>query len=313
MLHNKKARHHSSAEKIKNLFFVLVLIFVTAIAGVVIYNFYFSSQFSEITNFRELYATEIQLPIISKFAVSDLDKNRFYHLQKSDRLEFNQQVIGAATGDKPVAPIEIELIDPKIGRLILISWQKPKYGDYHLVNIYRSEDADVSPELIADNLAVSGFYQDTSVIDGVTYYYEIRSAYQAEENIVESEYNLAYPIASSDETPPLTPKDVVVQKTNKIGELKIKWKNPPDDDFKAIKIYRTQQPGDIGESDLIAEIKDESAEFIDSDVEGNIVYYYTLTSIDNSDNESTKEILLSTQGNPAPFFQPVNANSNINS
>lgn len=86
---------------------------------------------------------------------------------------------GQSTQDiwAPAPPRNVSLSAQETPPKISISWEDPipKDADFANVRIYRSQQENMLGELIASN--VSGYsYEDTSVVNGVTYYYTLRSA-----------------------------------------------------------------------------------------------------------------------------------------
>lgn len=301
-------------EKINNLIFLMVLIIVAAVAVYVVYNFYYSSQFTEIASFKQTHAVTNNLPVITNFAMQKIDNSDFYRLQKDGYKEYNRQVLGVATGDSaPIAPTSLKIIDPQIGRTLMLFWQQPLYAKYDLVRIYRTDEENGEPEMIADNLAKSGHYLDKQVKDNTTYYYEIRSVAKLTETELESENNLVLIGQATDTTPPTSPKNVQVIDTAVGEELKISWENPLDADLMQINIYRSESLGPVNDNDLITSITDGATNYTDSSVVNNTVYYYVVTAVDNSGNESTKYIFQTAPGNSTPFIGlNSNTNNNIN-
>jgi len=297
-------------EKINNLIFLVVLIIVAAVAVYVVYNFYYSSHFTEIASFKQTHAVTNNLPVITNFAMQKIDNSDFYRLQKDGYKEYNRQVLGVATGNSaPIEPASLKIIDPQIGRTLMLFWQQPLYAKYDLVRIYRTDKENGEPEIIADNLAKSGHYLDRQVKDNTTYYYEIRSVAKLASAEIESENNLVLIGQAIDTTPPTSPENVQVIDTTAGEELKISWKNSLDSDLAQINIYRSESLGPVNDNNLITSITDGTTNYTDKSVVNNTVYYYIITAVDSSGNESTKDIFQAAPGNYTPF---VGLNSNTN-
>lgn len=292
---------------------IACLLAVLIIAAYLVYSLYFQQKLSDTTQSDLTIGQASSLKIISEFGVDKLDDKSFYFLKKSERLEYNRQTMGVSTGkDAPVPPVNISVYDPKIGRTLIIYWLQPEYLDYQFVRIYRGESANGEKKLVADELPVSGQFRDSDLQNDVIYYYEVRSVATVGESQTESGDNIVYPGFATDKTPPVSPENVTVTNTAQGNELAISWINPPDDDLAEIIIYRTEKFGEVNNNTEIARITDGSEIYLDQTVSDNIIYYYTITALDETDNESPRSLLITEQGNSHPFSLPSNNNSNIN-
>lgn len=292
----------------KNLLAVICLLAVLIVAAFLVYYLYFQTQFSAINVAQQAQIQAASLPIISSFGADKLDTESFYYLKKSGRLEYNRQTIGLSTGkDAPLPPIDISVYDPKIGRTLIIYWRKPEYFNYQSVRLYRGEATAGEKKLVANQLPTTGQYKDSGLQDDVVYYYEVRSVATISGVERESDNNNSYPAFPTDRTPPTSPEEVAATNTEKGDELVISWVNPKDDDLAAIIIYRSEKFGELTPSQEIAKVKDGSETYLDQSVLDNVIYYYTVTALDKSGNESPKTLLITEQGNSHPFFESVNS------
>ncbi|MBU0597663.1 hypothetical protein KKF61_01550, partial [Patescibacteria group bacterium] len=122
----------------------------------------------------------------------------------------------------------------------------------------------------------------------------------------ESELSEAVVGTPRDRIEPDAPINFKVENREEGGVL-ITWVNPIDKDFKKVNIYRSVERGELGVllySDIgLGEEGSDSRYFIDNDVDSNVNYYYTITSIDQDGNETTKNLLTAPYNyNP---FKPV--------
>lgn len=86
----------------------------------------------------------------------------------------------------------------------------------------------------------------------------------------------------ADTTPPAPPAGITVTPIRQ-GTLLLTWANPEDPDFSHVRIYRSTVFGELG--DLIQDGVTETF-VLDSDLAVGSTYYYTLSSVDLSGNES---------------------------
>ena len=203
----------------------------------------------------------------------------------------------------PPAPINIEVIDPNIGTILNIKWTNPKEIVFKNIHIYRSIEKNRIGKLIATLDGRATFFQDKELERNKTYYYTIRSVIlwtdpndlnnikeQESDNI---EQKIGRPI---DKVPPFPPKDIQIIAGQKSGNLFIKWINPIDEDFDHIQIYRSEMSNQIG---LLIGSNIKDTYFQDKELKDNQPYYYILTAIDKSGNESL--IKLMNIGKTEPF------------
>jgi len=79
----------------------------------------------------------------------------------------------------------------------------------------------------------------------------------------------------------------------------ITWDRPNDLDFAHYRIYRSTDRDTYGA--LVADnVLDES--WTDKDIEDNRTYFYIVTSVDGSGNESAKPISTGVRGGRVPFI-----------
>lgn len=301
----------------RNLFILLIFIIVLSTAIFLIYSYYFKINLSNLYSYKQEQEQKVILPTLSSFATDQLDSRQYYELQLSDRLEYNEQALGISSGSAaPVEPQNVEIYDPKIGETLIIFWQEPNYAKYDAVNIYRANKSTKNKDLIAEGLNNTGHYKDTDLENNDLYFYEVRSYSSA---TGESENNIEYTGTPTDQTAPSTPQDLLVENTYNGEQIQLTWTNPKEEDFDHVIIYRSQKQGQLDSDNKVIKVNNNNEEkgmYIDDGVADNILYYYTVTSVDVSGNESTTDILISTVGNPDPFnfssISEMNTNTNTN-
>ncbi|MFH1838075.1 MAG: hypothetical protein ABH808_01080 [Candidatus Kuenenbacteria bacterium] len=206
----------------------------------------------------------------------------------------------------PPPPTDINVTNPNIGTILNISWINPKEVIFKNIRIYRSIEKDKIGELITTLDGRTTFFQDKNVERNKNYYYTVRSVipYVDTKNSNEKDQEsdnfdqkLGRPI---DKVPPFPPKDIQIIAGQKTGALLIKWTNPVDEDFDHVQIYRSDTPNKIGIL-IGSNIKDVS--FQDQGLNNNSSYYYILTSVDRSGNESLIKLIDTGKIDPFKVFE----------
>lgn len=206
----------------------------------------------------------------------------------------------------PPPPTNIDVKNPNIGTILNISWTNPKEVVFKNIRIYRSEEKNKIGKLIITLDGRTTFFQDKEVERNKNYYYTVRSVISwvdpknSNEEDQESDnfdQKLGRPI---DKVPPFPPKDIQIIAGQKSGSLLIKWTNPADEDFEHVQIYRSETPNKIGIL-IGSNIKDTS--FQDQGLKDNSSYYYILTAIDKSGNESLIKLIDTGKIDPFKVFE----------
>lgn len=235
----------------------------------------------------------------SSLPIVDVDSTIFGEeslTQLKDRSggSFTAQYPGTALDKDSVLPPEnISVFNPQVGRKLVISWKNS--DENNTIRIYRSQAQDEKGKIIAEGIRNETSYQDILLEDNLRYYYTVTAVNSSGK---ESENTNQVTGVPTDIFPPQSPTAVVVKNLETGKEIEISWKNPSDQDFDHVRIYRSQTEGEAGT--LIMDQKLSNPSFIDDTVEEGVVYYYTLTAVDQSGNESGKS-LLPAGGNNNPF------------
>ncbi len=110
---------------------------------------------------------------------------------------------------------------------------------------------------------------------------------------------------------PDPPTDIRVAVDEAGESVLITWRNPDSPDFSYIRIYRSTAKGSLGtlinpESYNFIGLYDRENDYYyyqDTNVEQNVVYYYTVTSVDKAGNQSSTDLLtVPYRANP---FEPI--------
>lgn len=192
----------------------------------------------------------------------------------------------------PLAPEKITVTNPGTGGRLLVAWQLPVQKNFAKVKVYRSEAVGViGDEVYAVEVRTSDIrmnFSDHSLVNQKIYYYHVVT-----ENAkgAVSQNNEQYPGTPSDTFPPAAPLNVTVINVAD-SQVKISWIVPLDPDFSAVHIYKSNQRGVLGvliDPDIQGEKG--NGEYALDAVTPNTPYYYTVTSVDASGNESSTDVM----------------------
>ena len=131
-------------------------------------------------------------------------------------------------------------------------------------------------------------FQDTQFEFGKTYVYSVRGVVGSGTDSIESaDSNLAV-VAARDVFPPAAPQGLVAalvpQQADVAAHLELSWAVGPETDVAGYNVYRSEQAGAAG-TRLTTELLLTPA-FRDMNVQPGHRYFYTVTAVDRSGNES---------------------------
>jgi hypothetical protein len=175
----------------------------------------------------------------------------------------------------------------------------PSIAEYR---VYRGEIDPASADAAANDLAqakwkspltflaasASTTYRDTSFDFGKTYLYSVRTMIREDGASVESGDSVPTIVTPRDIFPPAVPQGLVAEST--VGsptnppEVELSWSINQEPDLAGYHVYRSEQadaPGQLSTSDLLL-----SPTYRDTSVQPGHRYWYTVTAVDRSGNES---------------------------
>ncbi|MFH1536859.1 MAG: fibronectin type III domain-containing protein [Patescibacteria group bacterium] len=276
---------------------LIILFLFTILLGCglyVFYHFYLEVKTEEVQTLAESRSEFTGQKVIKELNINSLIENDYFELEEHGDMEYtDQHEIFSTNNENPVAPHKIKVINPKIGEELIIKWQMPMGGEADSAVLYRSDRSGNIGDQIAEGLDVSGFYIDTEIENNKEYFYALRSV-NAE---YKSEISKQVSGLATDNIPPQAPENIKAEKTGQT-EIVLSWKSPTEKDFSHTRIYRSQISGLLGE--LIVD-KVEQNTYTDTNVKDNTTYYYSITSVDKSGNESSNVLSTAPAGNELPF------------
>lgn len=186
---------------------------------------------------------------------------------------------------------------------IVLAWTPPKplmdatptIAGYR---VYRAEAAaTATPEnpLLKSSLARIGemppgsqSFRDSQFNFGATYVYSVRSFAQYPAETLESADSNLTIITPRDTFPPAAPQGLIAAlvpvQGNVPAHIELSWAISPETDLAGYNVYRTEQAG-VPPTRLNTELLLTPA-FRDMNVQSGHVYFYTVTAVDSSGNES---------------------------
>lgn len=295
----------------KTIILLAVLIVVLIAGGSMVYNAFFAGPKAPVETTIEADTATPAKPLTFTIDDTIFEDPQFYSLSKEPFPGYTDQYVGIALDPNvPIPPQEVTVTNPKVGRTLLVQWRIPEYVNFNLIRVYRMEAGATEGKAVFEQsvLEVSAgskmTYQDTGLIDGKRYYYLVRTVYAEDDN--EWESSNATPISAipTDEIAPDSPLNVTIDSSAGQG-IMISWTPPIDSDFAFVRIYRSTVQGTVGELIYPKKLKDiegDPLSYFDS-VASNTPYYYTVTSVDLSGNESSQDVLaIPVRQNP---FEPL--------
>jgi hypothetical protein len=158
-----------------------------------------------------------------------------------------------------------------------------------------SEKARPSPALIAEPAADSSSFSDPNFEFGQTYIYTLRSVVQTPSGPLESDDSNSVVLTPKDTFPPAAPLGVIVAFVPAQGDtpahLELSWAISPETDVAGYNIYRSERdgvPGTRANNELLP-----TPAFRDMNTQPGRRYFYTVTAVDRSGNESPPSVAVS--------------------
>ncbi|MHC4194870.1 MAG: CBM96 family carbohydrate-binding protein, partial [Planctomycetota bacterium] len=161
---------------------------------------------------------------------------------------------------------------------VSLNWDDNTEGDFSYYVVYRDTSTGGPYTEVAANLTTSA-YTDTGLTNGTTYYYVVTAVDTSENESVDSSEASATPTA--DTTAPSAPTGLGA--TAGDAQVTLNWNNNSEGDFSYYNVYRDTSSG--GPYTLIVTDLTTSA-YTDTGLTNDTTYYYVVSAVDTSDNES---------------------------
>jgi len=169
---------------------------------------------------------------------------------------------------------------------VSLDWNDNSEEDLAGYNVYRSTTSGAGYVKLNTSIVTSSNYNDNTAGGGLTYYYVV-TAVDASSN--ESEDSSEVSATPTDTTPPSAPTGLTAGAGN--HTVSLDWNNNTQGDLAGYNVYRstTQGSGYTKRNTSLLSTSD----YTDNSVHNGITYYYVVTAVDTSSNESDDSIEVS--------------------
>ncbi|MDP3970356.1 MAG: fibronectin type III domain-containing protein [bacterium] len=293
------SRKSKKQPNITLLVIVLMLAIFGLVAAFLIATTYFQASLENMVLQKQQQNDITVENVVTKISTDILEGEQVHDLSDLRYSEYASQLSGTAQFyPEPAEPNNFRAENIGIGDRILLTWEVPFGQSYEGVEINRDG------VLLESIPSESGSFIDVNVVNGETYKYSIRSYRTIDDVVNYSKTTEAIKVKVKDDVPPAAPKNVsVVVSADNPVELIVSWDNGDEADTDHYVIYRSTEYGVKGEN--IGNIEKSFTEASDSTVEPGVTYYYTVTAVDLSGNESTGILPHATPGNTTPFGKSI--------
>lgn len=163
--------------------------------------------------------------------------------------------------------------------MVSLNWDDNSESDLDGYNVYRSTTSGSGYVKQNGSLLSTSNYTDNSVTNSTTYYYVV-TAVDVNDN--ESNYSNESSATPGDFTPPAAPTTLTAIADD--GIVWLDWDSNGETDLAGYNIYRSTTSGS-GYTKLNGSLLN-NPEYDDINVSNTITYYYVVTAVDTSSNES---------------------------
>jgi fibronectin type 3 domain-containing protein len=162
---------------------------------------------------------------------------------------------------------------------VSLDWADNNEPDLAGYNVFRATTSGGGYSQLNGSLLTGSDYTDNTVSNGTTYYYVV-TAVDTSSN--ESGYSNEASATPTDTTPPADPTGLAA--TPGDATVSLDWNDNGEGDLDGYNVYRSTTQGD-GYSRLNGPLLS-SSDYTDNTVSNDTTYYYVVTAVDTSSNES---------------------------
>ena len=180
--------------------------------------------------------------------------------------------------DPPSAPAGLSATPGN--QVVSLNWNDNPEGDVNGYNVYRATVSGGPYTKQNSSLISSSNYTDSNVTNGTTYYYVVTAADTSANESDNSTEMSATPYG--DTTPPAVPTGLSA--TPGHSTVSLNWNDNGEGDLAGYNIYRSTVSGGPYTKQNGTLLS--SSDYIDNNVTNGTTYYYVVTAVDASTNES---------------------------
>jgi fibronectin type 3 domain-containing protein len=171
---------------------------------------------------------------------------------------------------------------------VALDWSNNTESDLAGYTVYRSTSAGGPFAALNASLLVASAYTDNAVTNGTTYYYRVTAVDTSGNESSNSSMASATPSAP-DTTPPSAPTGLSASAGN--GTVALDWSNNTESDLEGYIVYRATSAA--GPYAALNSNPLGASAYADNGVTNGTTYYYRVTAVDTSGNESADSATVS--------------------
>ena len=180
----------------------------------------------------------------------------------------------------PETPTGLEVTVIPTGGILDLYWNPVSDDDLEEYWIYRSHDG-VNYNWIANVSADNNSYEDSALMDGITYEYKIQAV---DEVSNPSGFSSVASGTPRDTTAPERPEGLIVVGSDESGSVTLMWQANLETDVAQYGVYRSAD--NVYYELCGATLDGQTTLFTDSGLEAEKLYFYRVTAMDEVPNES---------------------------
>ncbi|MBE0433707.1 hypothetical protein IBX73_09630, partial [candidate division WOR-3 bacterium] len=181
----------------------------------------------------------------------------------------------------PSPPTNLVATYDSIYQVVALSWDAVPEPDIGLYRIYRSGMSGSYSTPLDSVLEPITTFIDSTILFDTTYYYVVTAVDTCDN---ESEYSNEAVVVIPDTTPPSAPTNLAATYDSMSQSISLSWTAPSDPDIKLYRLYRSEISGYYGMP--LDSVTAATTTAVDSAIMLGKTYYYVVTALDSSNNES---------------------------
>lgn len=234
--------------------------------------------------------TEIATSPTSVFAVTGLTNGTAYYFvitavndlgeESSNSTQVN--ATPAAGGDTTAPAAPTTLAATAGAGQITLNWDDNAEGDLNHYRVYRGTVTGGPYTFVA--IAPDSSYINTGLTNGTEYFFKVSAVDDSNNESAKSNEDSETPLGTgNDVTAPATPTGLAIVSAGSAGSITLNWNDNGESDFSYYKVWRAPTSG--GTFAVIA--TPSASTYIDTNVTGGEDYFYKVSALDLTGNESS--------------------------